>query len=69
MDEVWMPFPNHPLYEVSNTGKVRRADTLRERVPVKIKNGYMTVMGSTNWSMSTALLPTPLYRTQTTFRK
>lgn len=44
MDEMWMPFPNHSRYEISNTGKVRRADTLRERSPVKIKSGYMTIM-------------------------
>lgn len=41
---AWRQFPNHPLYEVSNTGLVRRKDSGRLRKPVKIKNGYLTIM-------------------------
>lgn len=49
MDNVeWRQFPNHPMYEVNNIGEVRRKDTHRIRKPIRIKNGYMTIMLTDN---------------------
>lgn len=67
-NELWMPFPNHRRYEVSNMGRVRRADTGRVRTPVRAKNGYMTIMLTDNGkyeleyvhrAVASAFLPNP----------
>lgn len=42
--EKWKTIKRHPKYEVSDMGRVRRIETKRVRKPVKIKNGYMTIM-------------------------
>jgi len=44
MIEKWAIIKKYPLYEVSSYGRIRRRKTGRIRRPVKIKNGYMTVM-------------------------
>ena len=44
MHEKWVIIKRYPLYEVSTYGRIRRLETGRIRKPVKIKNGYMSVM-------------------------
>lgn len=43
MTEAWKPFPQDTRYEVSDLGRVRRADNHRLRKPVPIKSGYLTI--------------------------
>lgn len=44
--ETWKRIENHPNYMVSDLGNVVNTKTGLKRKPVKIKNGYMTIMFS-----------------------
>lgn len=41
--EEWKEIKDFPLYEVSTTGRIRKATTKRIKVPEKSKIGYLTI--------------------------
>lgn len=43
MQEVWNDIKNYQNYEVSNLGKVRNKDTMKELKPIKTPIGYYVV--------------------------
>lgn len=42
--ERWAKYPNDDRYEVSTLGRVRNRATGHCRMPVKLKNGYLTIL-------------------------
>jgi hypothetical protein len=46
MSEVWIPIPNHPNYEISSLGRVRRGEYIKSLIPDR--NGYHRVSLTTN---------------------
>lgn len=42
--ERWKTINRYPGYEVSTEGRVRKIGAMRERRPVRLKNGYASVM-------------------------